>query len=644
MTQFPQARFGSAEAPLPDWHEMADGGLDDDEELGETPPDVVAMLGFDPLSAPGASDDDAMTEYTPTDTAADGAIRMEEVRAFFTEASPLAMDEMTIKRARAVTGNVALDESSVRSYDVDGRLKVAATPISKAAVNPYLGKEIPGWQKLGLDPDRIYQMLRDPEELASPETIASFNELPLKIVHTATTADDHDRDVVVGTTGSNAEFSFPYLLNSLSVWDQEAINLVEAEKQKELSSAYRYDPDMTPGVWQGQKYDGVMRNIRGNHVALVEQGRAGSDVCVGDELLTARNFQEETLTMTKAVTKRAASAAMTIAYGLDPVFTRDAKTKVLTATDFLPAFDGVTAKNWKEKRGDVVAKVKKICEGRQPSDFFKKSKLAADQATPDDVIIKLVDMIAPGEAGGGKEDGLDESVSEAQHNAMGAAAGGHSNLGIPESVGKEYMEKDKGKSFDQGMTERVINVCKSNGVPPEICDKIKTELEGMGADGDDEAGNKKQGPMDPNKPAPAKTEGGIVGHHTTDEPPDFNGKPEVGKGVTKAAMDEAIKQAREEERNHQRAIYEARQHVRPYVGEIAAACDSAEEVYGHTCRTLGLAHDGITTVAGFKSLLKNQPLPGTKPDAKVRDKVAADARTTKTFQEKFPDVARIRVL
>jgi hypothetical protein len=44
-------------------------------------------------------------------------------------------------------------------------------------------------------------------------------------------------------------------------------------------------------------------------------------------------------------------------------------------------------------------------------------------------------------------DGLeaaDKSVSEAQHRAMAAAASGHSNLGIPQKVGKEFLSKDDG--------------------------------------------------------------------------------------------------------------------------------------------------------------------------------------------------------
>lgn len=46
---FPDARWGNAEAKLPDWRGKPDDDADDDAELPATPPDVVAMLGFDPL-------------------------------------------------------------------------------------------------------------------------------------------------------------------------------------------------------------------------------------------------------------------------------------------------------------------------------------------------------------------------------------------------------------------------------------------------------------------------------------------------------------------------------------------------------------------------------------------------------------------
>lgn len=46
----PDAHWGDAEAPLPDWRTEPDDDADpDDELLPETPDDVIAVLGFDPL-------------------------------------------------------------------------------------------------------------------------------------------------------------------------------------------------------------------------------------------------------------------------------------------------------------------------------------------------------------------------------------------------------------------------------------------------------------------------------------------------------------------------------------------------------------------------------------------------------------------
>jgi hypothetical protein len=176
---------------------------------------------------------------------------------------------------------MAFDRQSARSVDADGRLHVSKTNISKAVVNPYYGREIPGWQQLGLDGDKVYNLYRDPDELA--KGAGTFSNLPILNKHIPVTVDSPQKDSVVGSIGSDVTFDAPYLQASMCIWDASAIAGVESEKQCELSCGYRYDPDMTPGVTDdGESYDGVMRNIRGNHLALVEVGRAGPDVVVAD--------------------------------------------------------------------------------------------------------------------------------------------------------------------------------------------------------------------------------------------------------------------------------------------------------------------------------------------------------------------------
>ncbi len=178
---------------------------------------------------------------------------------------------------------LALDRESVREIDKDGRLKVAVTNISKATVNPYVGREIPDWEKLGLDPNKVYRLFRDPEELR--KAAKTFNGVQLLKKHVPVSAEDHQPWDVVGTTGTDAEFVDPYLRNSLYVWAKGAIDEIESDAKKELSCGYHYKADMTPGEFEGKRFDGVMREIVGNHVALVKDGRAGPDVVVGDDMI-----------------------------------------------------------------------------------------------------------------------------------------------------------------------------------------------------------------------------------------------------------------------------------------------------------------------------------------------------------------------
>lgn len=173
-----------------------------------------------------------------------------------------------------------------RTIDVDGRLHLDLTNISKACVNEYLGSEIP---LEGLEPDKIYRLLRDPEELE--KAASTFNNIQiLNGVHAQVSADQPQTELIIGSTGTDAQFNLPYLQNSIVLWDAEAIKSVQNNTQKEISCAYRYTPVMTPGEYEGQKYDGVMTEIIGNHVSIVTEGRAGSDVVVGDQIL---NFEEK---------------------------------------------------------------------------------------------------------------------------------------------------------------------------------------------------------------------------------------------------------------------------------------------------------------------------------------------------------------
>lgn len=261
---------------------------------------------------------------------------------------------------------LAMDRApSVRSFDADGRLHVVRSNISKANVCPYLGREIPGWETLGLDGDSVYQLLRDPEELA--RAAGTFNNLQILSEHVPVTAWDdesHMAEITVGSTGTDSAFVDGYLTNSLVVWARRAIDGIASDEQRELSSAYRYRADMTPGIYNGVAYDGIMRDIIGNHVALVFEGRAGPDVLVGDEQPMAIK------------SKRALMVAGSLSGLLRPHLAADAK------LDISGAINGLTDQTI-AKDGAVKALADKVFGLVQPH-------LAADAAlTAADVVIAI---------------------------------------------------------------------------------------------------------------------------------------------------------------------------------------------------------------------------------------------------------------
>lgn len=109
---------------------------------------------------------------------------------------------------------LAFDRATVRSFDKDGRLHIEVTPISKANVCPYYGREIPNSRSLGLQPDKVYYLLRDPKELA--KAASTFNNIPLLNEHIPVTASAPQKMAVVGSTGTDAEFDGTYLKTLLS--------------------------------------------------------------------------------------------------------------------------------------------------------------------------------------------------------------------------------------------------------------------------------------------------------------------------------------------------------------------------------------------------------------------------------------------
>lgn len=175
---------------------------------------------------------------------------------------------------------IVFDSQSMRFEEWNGHLRVNNTPLTKANVCEYWGYEIANYAKYGFKADQKYRLLRSPNALK--DAVESFAERPIQYVHKAADADKLDKTKIIGSTGSNPSFEFPYIKDSITIWDGTYIEAIKNGKQAELSASYAFTPVIESGEFEGQPYDAIMTDIHVDHIALVEQGRAGPDVRVAD--------------------------------------------------------------------------------------------------------------------------------------------------------------------------------------------------------------------------------------------------------------------------------------------------------------------------------------------------------------------------
>jgi hypothetical protein len=150
------------------------------------------------------------------------------------------------------------------------------TPISSVGVYPYLGRQI----STELEADKVYFVYRPAEELNKKKTVESFKLLPVVNGHRdPKTAQLH------GTSSESVYFDGDKLKADLKIFTESLQNEIKNGK-KEISIGYKCRYEDAKGIYNGSKYDFIQRNIRGNHIALVEKGRCGAEVAVQDKKLT----------------------------------------------------------------------------------------------------------------------------------------------------------------------------------------------------------------------------------------------------------------------------------------------------------------------------------------------------------------------
>src|SRR6185437_9614816 len=197
------------------------------------------------------------------------------------------------------------DSESSQKRDLNDFIEVKGNNISKVGVFPYAGNQIGSPE---LEPDKIYMVYRPEESLSEPETIESFKLIPFTDEHAMLGSEDGmmpaEEKGVHGVIGEDVYFEAPYLKANIKIFSEKLKNLIN-EGKKELSIGYRCLYEYNPGVYNGDSYDFIQKEIRGNHLALVEEGRSGHDVSVMDKL----KFTYDSLTLINPDLKKSDSMA-----------------------------------------------------------------------------------------------------------------------------------------------------------------------------------------------------------------------------------------------------------------------------------------------------------------------------------------------
>jgi len=123
--------------------------------------------------------------------------------------------------------------------------------------------------------------LRLADEVFRDDTLQSFALVPVTDEHPpafldASNTKEFARGAVAGALRRDGNF----VAGEMLVTDAELIAKLEGGKAREISCGYTCDLEESAGEFDGERYDAIQRNIRGNHVAIVERGRAGPEARV----------------------------------------------------------------------------------------------------------------------------------------------------------------------------------------------------------------------------------------------------------------------------------------------------------------------------------------------------------------------------
>jgi hypothetical protein len=125
----------------------------------------------------------------------------------------------------------------------------------------------------------VRRELRHPDEVFKADSLSTFAGIPVTNRHPSELVTSSNvKKYMVGVTADNPKQDGDFVETVVTLMDQKIIDEVEKQGLREVSCGYKCDVVFEPGVYKGEHYDARQTNIRGNHLAIVDRGRAGREV------------------------------------------------------------------------------------------------------------------------------------------------------------------------------------------------------------------------------------------------------------------------------------------------------------------------------------------------------------------------------
>lgn len=166
------------------------------------------------------------------------------------------------------------DTQPVSGVTMSDRGLMAYAKAARTGIQVYLGKEV---GLTGDNANKLVRVYRSEKEVRSPESMQTFSHAPITMDHPAEPVTPQNwADLAKGEVSTEAKWEDNHISLPLIIKDAATIQAVQAGK-RQLSVGYQADVVMQDGVSpEGEQYDALQTNIRVNHLAIVQRGRAGT--------------------------------------------------------------------------------------------------------------------------------------------------------------------------------------------------------------------------------------------------------------------------------------------------------------------------------------------------------------------------------